>query len=659
MYNLTSGILKRIVQLEPEQSFSPQGKEQVLLQITYVKQTSTNTSKVNICSVSDGEFEVSERFLFNKPVLPCNIVKIDKLSLVTRSGQILYVVKNFEVVNDNTTTKIGNPQIITRPDDVGVLERSKQKSKMVEDNKRELAIKYSNIKSGNNNNSNSNSNSSNNINNKSNNNKNQINNKTNINSNDDSFSNNNNDYEEDPALQQYFAFKDLMSFTENFVLLVRVTSITDKSYNNKKNEPGKLRAYTLLDSKGEEVEIVVFNKQIEQFQDKLLQGRIYEISRAEIVPNNNRRKNGSSDLSIRLIPSSIVSEVTDDKIIRLMPQIGKMNFVNLSEIAGLQNYAEVDVVVVVTKIFPIENKVFKNGGGNMMKRVKIVSVDKHECDLTLFGKEAETLESLNPKENDIMIFTRLMVKEYMNAKTLNTGKNTVIINNLQEIAKLAGNIYNKLSSIRNGDDGGLAELTRAAITSNKIEYSKVNSRIIAMISQANIMMFNDLNKQQPMDAYRLKVTVFLPFEYATRCVYPACPGCKKKLIDQGNDSFSCVSCKKDMTPSWTWMLSIRIKDTDGQTFVSVFGNPGDKIMGMTADEFVKQRGDDKFKESLRSKVNFSSAIVVVRPKIENYAGSGKLKYNALSVISFRDKQERRNETVNLIETFEKMYLGKK
>lgn len=75
--------------------------------------------------------------------------------------------------------------------------------------------------------------------------------------------------------------------------------------------------------------------------------------------------------------------------------------------------------------------------------------------------------------------------------------------------------------------------------------------------------------------------------------YPACRldyngrQCNKKVqsADDGSDTFYCSRCNQNCVPMYRYLLQLQFVDFTGvMEGISVFGELGDTVMGMTADE---------------------------------------------------------------------------
>jgi len=67
-------------------------------------------------------------------------------------------------------------------------------------------------------------------------------------------------------------------------------------------------------------------------------------------------------------------------------------------------------------------------------------------------------------------------------------------------------------------------------------------------------------------------------------VYPACPNCKKKLELGPSDSFTCPVCGSVNAPEYRMLYKITVDDGTGAIPVTLFGQAGEELLGMSANE---------------------------------------------------------------------------
>ncbi|MHA1958751.1 MAG: OB-fold nucleic acid binding domain-containing protein [Candidatus Thorarchaeota archaeon] len=72
----------------------------------------------------------------------------------------------------------------------------------------------------------------------------------------------------------------------------------------------------------------------------------------------------------------------------------------------------------------------------------------------------------------------------------------------------------------------------------------------------------------------------------TSPVYPACPSCRKKAIEEDGE-YECKTCGKVEKPDYRMAYKITVDDGSSSIKVTLFGGPGEKLMQMSAQEAQK------------------------------------------------------------------------
>jgi replication factor A1 len=66
-------------------------------------------------------------------------------------------------------------------------------------------------------------------------------------------------------------------------------------------------------------------------------------------------------------------------------------------------------------------------------------------------------------------------------------------------------------------------------------------------------------------------------------VYPACPSCRKKVVEEGG-RFTCSVCGDVREPEYRMLYKITVDDGSASIRATLFGETGEELLGMTAEE---------------------------------------------------------------------------
>ncbi len=117
-------------------------------------------------------------------------------------------------------------------------------------------------------------------------------------------------------------------------------------------------------------------------------------------------------------------------------------------------------------------------------------------------------------------------------------------------------------------------------------------------------------------------------------VYPACPNCRKKLEEEGG-SFKCAVCGDVQTPEYRMLYKITLDDGTGSIPVTLFGEAGEELLGMTAaeaQEMISKTGNptEPFDKNAHRVLG---ARIVVKGRVTRFRDSIEI---AASTIAFPD-----------------------
>lgn len=89
--------------------------------------------------------------------------------------------------------------------------------------------------------------------------------------------------------------------------------------------------------------------------------------------------------------------------------------------------------------------------------------------------------------------------------------------------------------------------------------------------------------------------VFTPQDLSSEkhMFYLACPVCKKKVIEEGMDQYSCERCSRTfeaVVPTYNY--SVKVSDFTHTITLQCMGEVGETFMGMSAQKFYNELRDD-------------------------------------------------------------------
>lgn len=410
----------------------------------------------------------------------------------------------------------------------------------------------------------------------------------------------------------------LSTFTKDLVVHIRVIKVSElKSYTSKQGGQGCLFSFIIIDKEGTEMQVGCFNKVAEKFSSIVKLYKVYVIKGGFVKVNDKKFNSTKADFKIVLEDKSVMQQVEDNGEIKMF----SLDLVKLSDIINMPIKSTVDVMGVVIELCDAIEKQTKNGGEVKMRKIYIVDESLHKMELSLWKANA----SLEINTNDVLLCKNLKIGDF-NGKNVATMEDSQILINPENIPE--------------------AEALRELITNYRGDYSTMTSTgaITSVVSQNLDIKFlrdvldslNKFNKRGEEDQAQVKV-VISNFVNSEKHIYSGCPNnnCKRKLSESvQSQGFYCAECKTFYDkPVYYYNISIIVKDTSCEFWVDVFGNLGDKITGISADEYKKafvERDDQKL-QSIVQRIEYRNFILQIKPKVANFNSTLKKKLQILNI----------------------------
>jgi len=273
----------------------------------------------------------------------------------------------------------------------------------------------------------------------------------------------------------------------------------------------------------------------------------------------------------------------------------------------------------------------KNGETSAKKNITICDDSEYKVDITFW----RDLANIDVNVGQVIALKNVKIHEF-NIRSLNTGDSTQIIREpeherTKEIAlwwSKAG--QNNLKSVSK-------HTSKAPMCPNGKDSFKLIGEVEEYVRRNN-------SDDTPLFFANAYVTYM---KQEDRSYYPACPNesCKKKVFEDSNKGYKCDTCQTTFqTVNITYVLSGKIEDCTDNVFASFYGEPGEKILGITAQELKNrtENKDIKVKESVtdlyRAAV-FKKHGILLKGRHENYNGEQKLKYSVYRIQDYNVDRE--------------------
>merc|ERR1711879_394388 len=119
------------------------------------------------------------------------------------------------------------------------------------------------------------------------------------------------------------------------------------------------------------------------------------------------------------------------------------------------------------------------------------------------------------------------------------------------------------------------------------------------------------------------------------CYYPACSlqrngrQCNKKVTLTDDGIGWCETCQQKCQPEYRWILQVTIADMTGNKWITAFGDTGDKILGMSANQ-VKELENTSAYDATFTNATFQDKIFKLKIFEDTYNEEKKIKATIVS-----------------------------
>lgn len=374
-----------------------------------------------------------------------------------------------------------------------------------------------------------------------------------------------------------------------------------------------------------EIRATAFREQVDKYYDMMKPDCIYMISKCQLKAANKQFSNLKNDYEMTFGNETII-QLCEEEDNTSIPTV-QYNFVQIKQIADMEDKSVVDICGVVKDVGEIATIVSKTSNKEFKKR-ELVVVDQSEASvtLTMWGEDAVNFDGhIQP----VIAVKGARLNEFNGSKSLSIGNGAVYKVNpdISEGHQVRGwfdnggadNVTNFISA-RVGGTGG-------PMSTEWLSFFDVRAKNLG-------------NGDKP-DYFQTKATIQMV--RGENSIYKACstPECNKKVIDEG-ESFRCEKCNiTSQTYKARYLLNMTISDWTSNRWVTCFNDLVETMMGKTASEVDAEwqaaAGQEGANDTF-SKLYFQSYIFKLRCKVETYGDSQRNKFTAISATPINYKE---------------------
>lgn len=421
---------------------------------------------------------------------------------------------------------------------------------------------------------------------------------------------------------RFVAIASLTPYMNKWTIKARVTQKGEmRTWNNAKGT-GKLFSFTVIDESCD-LKVTAFKEDADKFEPIIKVGECFTISNGVLKNKNAQYNNTGSDYELTLGRSTIIEPCDGDddmprQIYDFVP-INKMESFTIEErgrrivdVCGIIKSADTEVTTLTSK----------TTGKDMFKReLIIVDNSKTQISLTLWGDNAQNFDQNHVGE---IVAVKGAQLGTFNGRSLSASFSSIISFQIDqtgdEYAQKLMNWYNN-----EGNSESFKTITSSQGTGGGATEWKLLNNVNADCQSAGKPLY-----------FVSKCTV--TYIKKDNPAYKGCPGkegsdtkCNKKLMDEGNGNFRCEKCDfRTPTFNWRLILNTQIADDTGAVYTTFFGEQGEQLLDMNAQDFGsllddKEGASEKEYERAINSPIFKEFILNNRATTETYQDESRVR----------------------------------
>jgi len=372
------------------------------------------------------------------------------------------------------------------------------------------------------------------------------------------------------------------------------------------------------------MEVLSFGQTATRIYGEIEEGKCYQLEGLYVKINNKKFSSVKSDYQLNCSDQVKLTLLEDDNSIKTY----NFDFTKISDIKDLGAETLVDVYGKVIDIGE-KNTISTKFGDKDLRRVYIADDSNTKIEISLWGKYAE----INFINGDYVVFKGVKVNEYQGSKSLYFSDSSIIVVDPAIPEKAELEIFFNMNESKNFN---------TLVGESNYDVEKINFLDKAVNS------FNIYSDDIKIPLFKIKAVITNIF-HSEKNWYLSCKSCKKKVTDE--TGLVCGACQnKNSEPIYTYVLSVRVRDSSSEFFVDIFSSVAEKLFGMNCNEYrqLVLDGDTNRLNEISNQFLYKDVLLVVGPKVHMFNNEIRRKLNLLR-FEFCTVEKEQNRLVNLLD----------
>jgi len=405
----------------------------------------------------------------------------------------------------------------------------------------------------------------------------------------------------------------LNMYQNRFTIKGRVTSKGDiKHWSNAKGE-GTLSSLEVLDAGGTDIRITMFKEAVEKWHNYFEIGQVYTITGGRLKVANQKYNNCKSNYEMTIDVNTEIVKCEDSKEIQTMV----FEFCKIGKLEEIEENKFVDIIGIVQEVGEVQSLTSKRTGQELKKAdVTLIDDTGVQVRLTVWGTSAEEaaqkIGGNSGSDKKVVAFRRARVSDY-GGKTLSGGDIFVEPDcpETEDIRMWWSSQGSRSAPVKSLSSSGGAGGRMDGFNDRKL------------IADIKGQQLGESNEKGDFLTFKAHFT-FLKKDKEGGAWYTACPNkdepCRNRCkINQTTDgSYHCDRCNGTYPNcNRKWIFSGTVGDGTSNTWVSVFNEQAEQLLGTTADEmFGHFETNQEVYDAAFAKAAFTEWIFKCRVKKE-------------------------------------------